>query len=130
MNLLGGINFDKKNILWVLGLLVLCLLGWFVFSSVLYDNGRGADKVRNDIRAAQEQQSAAAERIERVESGLGDAADKTGRISEGIGSAAKSINHIEKRIDTSKTRLVESAGLIDEGQSILAGIRARGQIPD
>ena len=130
MNLLGGVNFDKKNILWVLGLLVLCLLGWFVFSSVLYDNGRGADKVRNDIRAAQEQQSAAAERIERVESGLGDAADKTGRISEGIGSAAKSIDHIEKRIDTSKTRLVESAGLIDEGQSILAGIRARGQIPD
>lgn len=130
MNLLGGVNFDKKNILWVLGLLVLCLLGWFVFSSVLYDNGRGADKVRNDIRAAQAQQSAAAERIERVESGLGDAADKTGRISEGIGSAAKSIDHIEKRIDTSKTRLVESAGLIDEGQSILAGIRARGQIPD
>lgn len=130
MNVLGGVTFDKKILLWVLGLLVLCLLGWFVFSGVLYDNGRGADKVRNDIRAAQEQQSAAAERIGRVESGLGDAADKTGRISEGIGSTAKSIDHIEKRIDASKTRLVESAGLIDEGQSILAGIRARGQIPN
>lgn len=130
MNILGGVTFDKKIILWIVGLLMLCLLGWFVFSSVLYDNGRGADKVRNDIRAAQEQQSAAAERIGRVESGLGDAADKTGRISEGIGSTAKSIDHIEKRIDTSKTRLVESAGLIDEGQSILAGIRARGQIPN
>lgn len=52
-------------------MLLVCLpcVSWAtsVCSSVLYDNGRGADQVRNDIRAAQEQQQSVTDGIGRIE---------------------------------------------------------------
>ena len=124
------IPHDKKTI--VIGamfILVGLCVAWHMLSPVQPDRS-GADQVRTDLSAAGREQQAAADRIEGVANGLADSAAEAGRISEGLGGVAESIAGAESRIDSSQGKLIDSAGLIAEGQRILAGVRARGTIRD
>ena len=128
--MLGGLTSEKKTMLYVVGVLALCIVGYFVYSSVLYDNGRGADQVRDDIQRAEEQQRKVTVGLAGIESGLADSEKQAGRVSKTIGDASNAVGAAAGRIEQSQSRVDESARLISEGQSILAGIRARGQRPD
>jgi peptidoglycan hydrolase CwlO-like protein len=119
---------DKKTIaIGTVCLLVGLCIAWYLFGTVQHDRS-GADRVRTDISAAQREQQAAAERLGAIENGLDASAAEAGRVSGGLGGVAESIAGAESRIDSSQGKLTDSAGLIAEGQRILAGIRARGQV--
>ena len=126
------ITIDKilanKNYLIIAGiLLIVGFIAWDVFGGNVSNSGSGADAVRSDLSAVGQQQQAAIDGLGRIENGLDSGAAEAGRVSAGLGDTAKSITTVENRIDGSEAKLTDSAGLIAEGERILATVRARGQ---
>lgn len=53
---IGGVYLDKKTfILPIVGLLIICIACWYMFSGGIPDNGGSINQVRNEISTAREQ---------------------------------------------------------------------------
>jgi len=114
----------------IIGLLLIDAIAWCMLSERISDNGSRINEIRADIRSVGEQQQAVAGRLEKIENGLSDSAAEAGRVSTGLEDVAKSVAGIEDRISASQDRVRDSAEIIREGQSIISGVRARGQVRD
>lgn len=108
-------QLDKKALCIASFMLCVVLFGWLLFTDQrkenVHNDGAGVDKVRDDLSAAGEQQRETLDRLEAIESGTRDAQKSADRADVAI-SAGQAITD-------------DSAGLIAEGQRILAGIRQR-----
>ncbi|HGE71542.1 TPA: hypothetical protein ENX78_11945 [Candidatus Poribacteria bacterium] len=119
-----------KKILYILCAVIIAgLAGYWILHSRDVSNLRTrADEIRTDISTAQQQQQQAVDRINHVETGLGNVQATVTHVSEGIGITTNTISTIEERIDASQDGLKSSADLIAEGQRILQTVRARGKL--
>lgn len=128
---------EKENIInnWlnfvvvtVLVAIMLCIYNGS--GSRIFNNGAGADETRKHIDEAREQQQSAIDRLGNVEAGLDDSIQSARAVSDGLADTAKTVDNTKDRIESSEGRLAESTRLIDEGKSILAGIRKRHEKED
>jgi len=110
----------------IVGLLLAGAIAWYMFGRIS-DDGSRIDEIRADIQTVADQQQSVIEGLDRIENGLSDSAAEVGRISTGLGGTVKEIITVEDGISASQERVRDSQQYIREGQSILAGIRARGQ---
>ena|GEM_PF-6743540 len=119
----------KKTSYIIIALLLAGAVSWYMFGRVSDDRSR-IDEIRADIQSATDQQQSAIDRLGTIGNGLSDSAAEAGRVSGEIGGTVKEIITVEDRISASQERVRDSAELIREGESILSGIRARGQAGD
>jgi len=121
---------DKKTTYIVIAVMLLAVASWYLFSSRLPDNGSRVNEIGADISAVGVEQQSAIDRLGTIENGLSDSAAEAGRVSEGLGDTTGTIAGVEDRISASQDRVRDSAEIIREGQSIISGVRARGQVRD
>lgn len=96
----------RKTIVIAALLPAIIFICWYVFGrSNVSNNGVGADQVRSDLSAVRQQQSAAIDGLDRIETGLGDSAAKAGAISAGISGTAKSIATLRVESTQARTQL-------------------------
>lgn len=118
------IKIDKKDFCIVVMLAVIC--SYFMFCQISIDP-RGADRVRDNIKAVGDKQQSVIGRLESFESGLKASINTTTSIARGLEDVENSIRNTQERISASQDRAIGSAELVRQGKSILDGIRKRGQ---
>jgi len=120
-------NIDKKTIaIAVVGLFVICIAGWYMFSGGIPDNGSGIDKARTNLQSTGSKQSEAIGRLDTIGTGLDSGAAEADRISAGLKDTADTITAAKDRIGQSKSELVGSTNLFAECKQILRTVRERG----
>lgn len=111
-------EYKKEDILVVIFILAFLISVIFMCTSRdnVYDNGQGANKVRNELTNAQTTQREEARAIDETEKAIS-------RSQKGIDDSTKTNKSIEKLER-------KDAEIIDECQSILARVRERGSKED
>jgi len=124
----------------IVGVLVACAIGWFMFRSV-HSDGKRADDARNKLGTAGEEQRAAHDAVREISSGLADSADTVQRLADANGGAQEATRRIAdagtdiaSAVDAAQSAGVESRQLIDdsreriaESESIIRGVRDRAR---
>jgi hypothetical protein len=108
-------------------LVVACLCVGFTAYTLLWGNNNGGrtDEVRAGIQRVEEYQRNLDARLGRIEVGLNQSIKTAERIAGNVSAVTDAVGAVEARIDNSKTRLESSERRIDEGISILQGIRQK-----
>lgn len=113
-------NKEKIRIYIIIALLAVIAI-WYLFSGTDVSTERGRiDNIRNELATTEKQQQSAIDRLGKIENGITDSQERVNRTETAIGNA-------EERIKDGEARVKSSAELIDECQSILRTVRARGE---
>ena len=102
-------NEKVKYIAVIIGVIVLCAVGWLLFRDIRSDSGT-ADGIGRELDSVAAEQSKAADSIERIDRGLDDSAGTVERIAESNGAASATAQRIA---DTDR----ELAGTIDSAKN-------------
>lgn len=113
-------SFKKYLLCYLLGLIIGFSGGYLCFRENVPGDGNGVNSAREELNRAQDSER-------QTEAGIGEAKDRADRITDQIGDSQRGIGEAERsslRIEEENQR---AGDLIGESQSILSGIRERGE---
>jgi predicted negative regulator of RcsB-dependent stress response len=116
---IGTLQTNKNYLIGAGVLVLLGVFGYWLYLTHISGDGTGANKVRQQLGNAIQQQSEAADTIKSVESGIGNSVKSVGNIEN-------TVSHIANTNATSIATATDSTSLIADSQRILREIRQRG----
>ena len=132
---IGGVYLDKKTfILPIVGLLIICIALWGMFSGGIPDNGSGIDKARAELSTARAELATANRQLADSQEIIGDLkrinSDLTNEIAESraiIDSLRQANSDIASEIDRDSVLTQSNLNIVRDSQQGLRTVRKTGK---